>query len=143
MALNADLQVLTQPGATGNQTYNLAAGFDPKAIIVWATPQTADGSIAHANFSMGFGTYRGSVVQMRYMTFRSQDASATQAGARGFGSNAICKLYSAVTPTVDLEIDLVSMTNAGTPNVVLNWVNLHTTASIRVFMLVLGGSDIT
>ena len=143
MALNTKVLTLTQPGATGNQTYNLAAGFDPKAVIVWATPLTADGTIAHANYSHGFGTYRGSAVQQAYANIRHQDASTTADSAGGTGDDAICKLYSATTPTVDLEIDLVSMTNSGTPNVVLNWVNLHTTASIRVFMMVLGGSDIT
>jgi hypothetical protein len=35
------------------------------------------------------------------------------------------------------------MLTGSTSNVVLNWTNLHTTASVRVFMLVLGGSEIS
>jgi hypothetical protein len=47
-----------------------------------------------------------------------------------------------VTPTVDVEIDLVSMQTGATSEVVYNVVNAHASA-IRVFMLILGGSDIT
>lgn len=143
MALNADLQILTQPGSTGQQTYSLAAGFDPKAVIVWATPQTANGTIAHYNFAFGFGTYRGSVVQQRFDVVRGTDAAVNADCAMGMDSNALLVLYSATTPTRDLEIDLVSMQGGATSQVVLDWTNLHTTASIRVFMLVLGGDDIT
>lgn len=142
---NADLQVLTQPGSTGNQTYSLASNFDPKAIIVWATPQTADGSIASYRFSYGFATYRGSVVQERCVTIKGIDAAAIADCSYGLVNDAVCDLHvtTAGAATRDLEIDLVSMQGGATSQVVLNWVNLHTTASIRVFMLVLGGSDIT
>lgn len=34
MALNVAKGTFTQPGATGNQTVNLASNFDPKALIV-------------------------------------------------------------------------------------------------------------
>ena len=145
MAFNADIQVLTQPGSTGNQTYSLASNFDPKAVILWATPQTADGSAASWAYGIGVGTYRGSAVQQRYVAIRGLDAAASADTARGAGSDALLVLHtqSAGASTRDLEIDLVSMQTGGTSEVVLNWVNLHTTASIRVFMLVLGGSDIT
>lgn len=145
MAFSADLQVLTQPGATGQQTYSLAANFDPKAVILWATPQTADGSAASWAYGIGMGTYRGSVVQQRYSTMRGLDAAATADNACGQNVGALLVLLTqgAGLATIDLEIDLVSMQGGGTSQVVLDWVNLHTTASIRVFMLVLGGSDIT
>lgn len=145
MAFNAAVQVLTQPGSTGNQTYSLASNFDPKAVILWATPQTADGSAANCAYGVGFGTYRGAVVQERYSSMRALDAAANADTAAGSGSDALLMLMtqSAGAGTRDLEIDLVSMQTGATSQVVLNWVNLHTTASIRVFMLVLGGSDIT
>lgn len=144
MALNIDVQVLTQPGSVGNQTYSLAANFDPKAVILWATPQTADGSAANYAFSIGFGTYRSSTVSQLYTTIRGLDGATAADLARGGGTDAIIVLLtqSAGSATRDLEIDLVSMATGASSNVVLNWVNLHTTASIRVFMLVLGGSDI-
>lgn len=145
MSLNADLIELTQPGATGNQTYNLAAGFDPKAIIIFGTPQAADGSIASWAYGIGFATYRVGNVQQRFCAMRSLDAAASAdlGGSQGSDAAFVIMTQSAGGNSRDLEIDLVSMTNAGTPNVILNWVNLHTTASIKIWMLVLGGSDIT
>lgn len=141
---NAAVIVLTQPGSTGLQTYNLPANFDPKAVMLFGTPQTADGSIASYSYCIGFGTYRGSVVQQRYMVIRGLDAAASADTARHNGSNALFSLMtqSAGAATIDLEIDLVSMQGGATSQVVLDWVNLHTTASIRIFMVVLGGSDI-
>lgn len=141
----ADVQVLTQPGATGQQTYSLSANFDPKAVILWATPLTADGTVAHYSFGVGFGTYRGSVVQQRYVCIRGLDAAATADVARGANSDALLCLLtdSAGSAARNLEIDLVSMQSGDTSQVVLDWVNLHSTASIRVSMLVLGGSNIT
>jgi hypothetical protein len=146
MAFNVDLQILSQPGSTGQQTYNLAAGFDPKAVIIWTSGDPAgdlSGGQSDYLLSLGFGTYRGGSVQQRYSTIFGRDNQPNADTAGGGGDNAICKLYSATTPTVDLEIDLVSMTNSGTPNVVLDWVNLFTDTTIKVYMLVLGGSEIT
>jgi hypothetical protein len=145
VGLNVSLIELTQPGATGNQTYNLAAGFDPKAVILFGTPQTVDGSIANVTHGIGFGTYRGGVVQQRLNEFRSLDAAANSDNAVGTHTDSIFRILTntAGASSTDCQIELISMTNAGTPNVVLNWSNLHTTASIKIFMLVLGGSDIT
>ncbi len=139
MTLTADLQILTQPGSTGNQTYSCT---DPKAVVLWAVPIAADGTAASWALGTGFGTYRGSTVQQRYATMRSLDAQASADNARGAGNDALLVLQtqSAGASSRDLTISLVSMSST---NVVLNWSNLHTTASIRVFMLVLGGSDIT
>jgi hypothetical protein len=145
VALNADLQVLTMPAATGNQTYSLAANFDPKAILLWATPQTADGAANSIAFGMGFATYKGGAVQQAYTAFRALTAAANSDLAFGGNTDAALVLHTqtAGLATRDLEVRLASMQTGATSNVVLNWVNRHTTASIRVFMLVLGGSDIT
>ena len=145
MAFNADLQVLTQPGSIGNQTYSLASNFDPKAVILWATPQAADGNAVHWDYGMGFGTYRGAAVQQRWVVARGLDAAGLADTARGAGQDALLVLLtdSAASAVRNLEIDLVSMQTGATSEVVLAWNNLHSTASIRVFMLVLGGSAIT
>lgn len=145
MALNVKVGTLTQPGSTGNADITLAANFDPKAIIVWATPQTTDQVYNNdASLSFGFGTYRSSAVQQGYSTYYSEDTPTTSIVARGTNTDALLKLYSnGTTPTVDLEIDLVSMTTGSGSKVTINWVNLHTTASIRVHYMILGGSDIT
>jgi hypothetical protein len=145
MAFNADLQILTQPGADGDVTYNLSAGFDPKAVILWGTPQTADGSAASYAFGLGFGTYRGSVVQQAYNAIRGLDGATSADTASGTNTDALFVLHtqSAGSAARDLEIDLTSMAQGAGSNVVLNWVNRHTTASVRIFMLVLGGSEIS
>jgi hypothetical protein len=142
MAFSADLQILTQPGATGNQTYSVGAGFAPKAVIMWAVPMTADGTAASWAYSIGFGTYRSSTVVQRCRSMRSLDGAAAADLATGQSTDCLLMLHtqSALSAARDLEIDLVSMDD---DEIVLNWVNLHTTASIRVFMLALGGTDIT
>ena len=145
MALNADVQVLTQPGATGNQTYSLPANFDPKAVILWAVPAAADGTVAHYSLGMGFGTYRGSVVQQRCVAMRGLDAAASADTGRSGDVGALLRLMTSAAGSfaTDMEITLTSMQTGATSEVTLNWTNLHTTASIRVFMLVLGGDEIT
>lgn len=145
MSLNVDVQVLTQPGSTGSQTISLSSNFDPKAIILYAVPLTADGTAASYALGMGFGTYRGGSVQERYVAMRGLDAQGTSDTGRGSNTDALLVLQtqSAGSAGRDLEIDLTSMQTGATSEVVINWVNLHTTASIRVFAIILGGSDIT
>ena len=76
---------------------------------------------------------------------RGLDAAGSADTAAGNGSDALLVLQtqSAGVGTRDLEIDLTSMQTGATSEVVIQWVNVHTTASIRVFMLVLGGSEIS
>ena len=145
MALNAVVEVLTQPGATGNQTISLPSNFDPKAVIAWAVVGTADGSAASYAAGYGFGTYRGGAVQQRFASMRSLDAAGTSDCGRGQGKDALLVLMtnSANAGTRDLELQLVSMQTGATSQVVVNWPNLNTKASTRVFLLILGGSDIT
>jgi len=143
VALNCQVGTVTQPGSTGNQTISLPANFDPKAIIMWGSPLTAAGVIANSTFGWGFGTYRGSVVQQRCFGLYSADAAATQNGASRGQSDALFVLMSGGTGTLDLEIDLVSMSVGATSNVIINWTNLHTTGSILLNYMILGGSDIT
>lgn len=144
MAFTADLFVRTDTNATGNKTISLAAGRDPKAVIAWAVPSTADGTVVHRNIGFGFATYRGSVVQQAYVTARGLDLAPTGDCATGTNTDAMLVLLTdaAASAARDLEIDLVSMQGGGTPQVVYNVVNAHASA-VRVFMLVLGGSDIT
>jgi hypothetical protein len=97
------------------------------------------------NYGMGFATYRGGAVQQRHAYVHGVDAATSAANSRGGGADALLKLPIPTTDnaTIDLEIDLVSMQTGATSQVVINWANLHTTASIRVFLLILGGDDIT
>lgn len=144
MALNVNLQLLSQPGATGNQTISLPANFDPKAVICWAVPGTASGSVANMMHSYGAATYRGSTVAQRCVSLKGIDNSAAADNAIGLLNDALCCIYTATaaSATRDLEIDLVSMQGGATSQVVINWVNLHTTG-VRVILMILGGSDIS
>lgn len=148
MAFEMEVQWLTQPGSIGNQTYNLARVTSPKAIILVANPRTANGASATGvgwNYCTGFATYRGSVVQQGYSGFVARDGQAVGDVSYAFNTDHACALLAVAlgSATPDMTIDLVSMAGGGSPQVVLNWSNLFTTASIRVMMIVLGGSDIT
>lgn len=142
MSLNVHLEVLTQPGATGNQTITLAAGFNPKAVRAWAVPAASDGSVTRSSLGVGFGTYRGGVVQQAYAAHRSADAALLVDAAYSSGTDALLALIlgSSGGSSRDFELDLVSM---DATHVVVNWTNLHSTASIRVFLLILGGAEIS
>lgn len=144
MALNVQLEVFSSTNTTGNKTISLAANFDPKAIIVWGTPQTADGTAASYLFSYGYATYRSSAVVQRAHYIKGLDAQAIADTSYGYATDAVLVHYSTAvgSATRDVEIDLVSMATGATSNVILNVVNAHASA-IRIFVLILGGSDIT
>jgi hypothetical protein len=143
--VNADLLVLTQPGSPGTQPYSLPPNFDPKAVLLWAVPLAADGTATSYALGMGFGTYRGGTVVQRSHSIRGLDGAGSSDLAIDNANDCLLSIItqSAGSAARDLEIDLVSMQTGATSNVVLDWVNLHSTASIRVFMLVIGGSDVT
>jgi hypothetical protein len=142
VALNCITGVLTQPGSTGNQTISLTTSFDPKAIIMWTTGLPAPAGVgSNGVIGWGIGTYRGAVVQQGFQCHYNTDAAATMNVNGETGSDALIVLRPDGAATArDLEIDLVSMSST---SVVINWVNLHTTASIQVNYLILGGGDIT
>jgi len=144
VALNIAVGHLVQPGATGNQTISLPANFDPKAIKVWGVGHTADGTKVHAQFTIGFGTYRGAVVQQGGVATDARDAAATGDTCGESFNNALAVLHTAAAPGArDLELDLVSMQTGAVSEVVVNWVNLHGTASVRLNYKIWGGSEVT
>lgn len=145
MALNCVVGDVTQPAGVGNQTISLASNFNPKAIMMWTTASTASGTItAGWSFGVGFGTYRDATVQQGYMTsFRADAAATMNVAQRGGGEALLGLLIDGGTGALDLEIDLVSMQSGATSQVVINWTNVHTTASIKVSYMILGGSSIS
>jgi hypothetical protein len=145
MALNVNVVEITQPGATGNQTYSLPANFDPKAILFFTAGMAAmETNTAGWTLGLGMATYRGAAVQQRYWTGFHTDAALNMDVAQRAGDEAcIGLLIDGGAGGLDMEADLVSMQTGATSQFVLNWVGLHTTASVRVWALVLGGSDIT
>lgn len=141
MALNVQKGTVAAPAATGNQTISLASNFDPKAIIVWTTGQTADARLnANGRLGYGFGTYRGAAVQQNYQTAFSVDNGTSSSCAWGANTTAMLKLFSAVTPTVAINVSLVSMSLGATSNVILNFVT--TLSGAVIHYMILGGSDI-
>jgi hypothetical protein len=140
--LNVHLEVMTQPGSTGNQTINVGTGFAPKAVRAWAIPATADGSVARASQSVGFGTYRGGSVQQGYATTITRDASVNADASYAANTNALLALIISTggSSTLDFQMELVSMDD---DEVVVNFSNLHSTASFRIFLLILGGDAIS
>jgi hypothetical protein len=149
VGLNTDVSVITMPGSTGNVKYTLPVNFDLKAVVLLTNGQDSDGTVAHGHFCVGCGTYRGAAVQRWYHGVYVHDGNAAMQTVRLKGSTAILKLNTNtnVAVLIDLEVDLVSFTTeAGSSShnaFTLNWVNLFTTASIKVICIALGGSDIS
>jgi hypothetical protein len=141
VALNIVATTATVPTVDGNFDVTLPADTDPKAVIAAVTPLAADGIAAHASFGIGFGTYRGSAVQQGYTAVFDEDNIGTSDTYRAMGSNALVKLMDAAG-AIDLEVDLVSMTTGSGSKLTLNAVNRHTTASVRIMLLVFGGDDV-
>jgi hypothetical protein len=139
VGVNVKTGVITAPTVTGQVTYDLPAGFTPKALLLVATYQTAAGrEDGHAILSLGFGTYHGATVQQQYIAGIMEDASSGSNTAGGHNMTAILKGYSAAIPTVDYEAHLVSLTS---DSFVLDWINAPASA-ILVHYMALGGSDI-
>lgn len=144
MTLNTAVGVLTQPGATGNQTIDLSgvsANFDPRLIFAWTTGLPAPaGTGVNAVIGWGVGTYRSATVGQGFNCHFWTDAAATMNVNSESGTDALLVLRPDGGSTArDLEIDLVSMSST---TVVINWVNLHTTASIQVNYMILGGTAV-
>lgn len=139
MALFAQMGTITAPTVNGTDTV-LSGLTDPKAIILWGTPQTAEGTVnASQAFCQGFATYDGSTVQQYYNTWFSLDAAGTIDAAGGHNTTACFKLFSNTTPTTDCELRLVSMDST---SITLDWFDAPGSAYL-VHYLVLGGSDLT
>ena len=143
MALKFETGTLTSPGATGNQTVSLVdTGFGTvKAIRLWGTYETAEGDVdGDGIFCIGFGTFRGSVVQQHVAAYFADDANSVSDTARCSRSDGILRGFSAATPTVDFAAALVSL---GDAQFVINWTDLPATASIKFHYEAWGGSDVT
>lgn len=139
MALSVEKGVITAPTVAGSQTITLPSGFNPKAVILWTSYQTAAGNTgADGIFAIGFGTYRNGAAQVRCQGWFDDDGVGTSATGYDFSTTNILKGRSSPT-TVDFVCDLTSMAET---EIVLNWTDAPASA-IKVHYLALGGSDIT
>ncbi len=140
MALNVKKGVLTAPAGTGNQTYTLPTGFDPKVVLLWATYETAD-ALADGDgiFALGACTYDGAAVQQWRLLHFDDDAVNSAVTVNGLNSTACLAAVTADGTTLDYEASLVSFAS---DNFILNWTNVPA-SQILVHYLALGGSDIS
>jgi hypothetical protein len=142
LALNASQGVLSIASTDTSKTITLASNFDPKAIILWGTRQATDlDNSTNGEMYIGVATYDGAVVQQYYSAAWLATALASSDDARGRNTTACLKGYSAVTPTVDFELRLTSMSTGATSNVIINVFDAPA-ATMIVHYLVLGGTDI-
>ena len=143
MALKFENGTLTSPGATGNQTISLVdTGFGTvAAVVLWGSYETAEADTgADGKFCMGFGTYRGSVVQQHVTAYYAEDAIAVSDVARCSRSDFILRGFLNEIPDLDFSATLVSLGDAA---FTINWADLPATASIKFHYVALGGAEIT
>jgi len=139
---------ITAPAATGQQTYNLGSAFNgilPRALLLWATYETADADTdGNAIFSLGFGTYRGSVVQQAFHACVSVDGGTAASTDVSLDTDAVLEgltVEGTEATARDYSVDLVSL-NSGTPSTfVLDWTDAPA-SQILVHYWIIGGSDV-
>ena len=132
---------LTQPGSTGTQTITCPSGSNPKAILMWAVGTASDTVAAHELLGVGFAANIDPFgTSMEYNSFSAEDAVGTQDSYVESTNTSTLVLHNGTTGAIDLEIDV---TTWNTGDVTIDWINLFTTASIRVHYLIFGGSDVT
>ena len=149
MALNVDVGTITQPGSIGTQKTTLANDFDLKALILYTSGLASDGTATAGDHCIGAATDRGGTASQWYHGTHIQDGNVSMQVGRWNNTTDIIKLNlrTDTSAIVDCEIAFVEFTTeAGSSNnnaFTVNWQDLHTTASIKVGYIALGGSDIT
>lgn len=109
-------------------------GFQPKALILFTTGQSAEGFNDVYNFAMGFSDG----IDSRSIGIRSDDNLATSNTGRAFGTK-ILTILSSGTPKVGSVAELSSFDNDG---FTLNWVQNNQESSI-IHYIALGSDNLT
>ena len=141
MSLNVKTGTIVQPGSTGNQTYTLDSGFDPKALIIMCVGR-ADGDTggsANSTLCIGYATDRGGTAAQHYAANCSADNVGTSVVHPISGTSKIVALTNGANTTLDLEVSFVEFQSNG---FVLNWTNLSAITDVRLSYVVIGGSDV-
>jgi hypothetical protein len=134
MSLSVKVGTITAKTTTGNQAYT-GVGFQPKALIFYATLETADGYAANTIIGVGFAV---STSQRFYISEVSQDAVAGATNSQK-AHDALAIGLMAAGGAVAIAADLVSMDADG---FTLNWTTANGSA-IVINYLAIGGSDVT
>jgi hypothetical protein len=126
----------TNNSGTTNATQTITLNWQPKALIMWATPQTTEGVAANQSISYGFsdGTTH------RCMTMFSTDAAGTSNAGKTYRSKIVSFNIAATSgvPTVAKEASVAFISTGFT----LTWTTNNASAYI-VHYIALGGEDIT
>lgn len=134
MALLSKVGSIQQPTSNGQQAYT-GVGFQPKVILFWATPLTADGNTTGAIGAMGAAT---SSSDQRYSSYANANGGATANDWNRY-DNTKCIGLTNDAGTILGAAALVSMDSDG---FTLNWTTTDGTQRVVTY-LALGGTDIT
>lgn len=131
-----DLHVakITAPTATGNQSYT-GFGFQPKAILAFATAQSVEG--VQGGAEVGFGMASGASAAQRSAAIAMEDNQTTTKTDRRWDDSLIHTI-SAGAGAIIIRALVVSFDADG---VTLNWT--HTLADRIVYLVALGGAEIS
>lgn len=136
MALSVKKGSFNAEIATGNKAYT-GIGFQPKALILWATAQTAAGFQNVATFGIGFATDS----THRKTTRGGIDNGLVGGSNSGMGSNdLILEVPTNGNQTIGIGVDIVSMDADG---FTLNYTVAGAGKNYVIHYLALGGADLT
>lgn len=109
-------------------------------IKVWAAYNTADGTVADARISVGFGTNDGgSIQQGGVAVYDKGSGNAASDVAIGHNTTWIIKGFSDATPTTDFRVDLTAFSATG---FTLTYTDAPASAII-IHYEAFGGSDVS
>lgn len=135
MAFQTNVVKLTSPTSTGNQS-TTGVGFQPKAIIFFATRQTSEGSAADAHIALGCATSatkRGGATSVSKYVL-----SGTSDTGRRSSDTLVIQLIDDSNALI-VGADLVSMDSGG---FTLNFTTVAASA-YNIYALCLGGDSLT
>ena len=135
MAISVKTNALVGPAVAGDSA-TTDPGFQPKGLILWSGLQTAIGSLADAQWSLGVA---GSSTTERSAGWNSDDGTASSDNVRYFSTTEILKNMTAGSVTVNNAATLASFDATGFTT---NWATLNT-ALPEYNYFALGGADVT
>jgi hypothetical protein len=136
MSLLSHKGTLSTPAATGSQVYT-GVGFQPQAVIFFATKQTATGFAA--GYCIGFGCATSASAR-KSLTISSFD-NHTGAALAGRAANTAIELQS-VDPSSSLKVD-ADLSSLDADGFTLNWTTVDAANAYIVHYIAIGGSSVT
>jgi hypothetical protein len=109
--------------------------FIPTAVLIWATRQTAAGTVGGCEAFFGFAARAVSTITQSVCSFAMDDAAATTNTGRRQDTNAAALLFSNGNPTIESE---GAITAFGAGEFTINWSDAPGSAW-QIHYLALGG----